>query len=233
MFRQGADGVHKERTGGQGGGPGFKRCHSSHPISLSRAQSACFVRERVCRMPGSVVGSKRIPTLKHAYYPKRARTHLPHLSATVLGAEKGILFSAYKMDLTSGDGRGTPNWRRETHTVGGGDGDGGKKKHRVADLELDVFYNPELHAYLGWEQQPQPWSVVTTMKYVGFPHFDRLWPPSSHKQHCKSKDAKYLHPEDVKVKWRFLTILRAISEQTKWPKGSIPCSIAMRSMCCV
>ena len=64
------------------------------------------------------------------------------------------------------------------------------------------------------------------MKYVGFPHFDRLWPPTSHEQHCKSRDAKYLHLEDVEVKWRFLTILRAISEQTKWPKGSIPRSIA-------
>ena len=28
------------------------------------------------------------------------------------------------------------------------------------------------------------------------------------------------------MRWRFLTILRAISEQTKWPKGSIPRSIA-------
>ena len=28
------------------------------------------------------------------------------------------------------------------------------------------------------------------------------------------------------MKWQFLTILRAISEQTKWPKGSIPRSIA-------
>ena len=64
------------------------------------------------------------------------------------------------------------------------------------------------------------------MKYVGFPHFDRLWPPTSYEQHCKSRDAKYLHLEDVEVKWRFLTILRAISEQTKWPKGSIPRSIA-------
>ena len=77
-----------------------------------------------------------------------------------------------------------------------------------------------------WEQQPPPWLVATAMKYVGFPHFDRLWPPTSHEQHCKSRDAKYLHLEDVEVKWRFLTILWAISEQTKWPKGSIPRSIA-------
>ena len=99
-------------------------------------------------------------------------------------------FQHIKMDLTSGDGRGTRNWRRATHAVGDGDGDGGKKKRRVADLELDIFHKPELRAYLGWEQQPQPWSVATAMKYVGFPHFDYIWPPSSPEQHCKSKDAK-------------------------------------------
>ena len=64
------------------------------------------------------------------------------------------------------------------------------------------------------------------MKHVGLPHFNRLWPPTSHEQHCKSRDAKYLHLEDVEVKWRFQTILQAISEQIKWPKGSIPRSIA-------
>ena len=125
------------------------------------------------------------------------------------------------MDLIGVDGRGTPNRRQAIYGARDGDGDGGKKKCRVADLELDVFHNSELRAYPGWEQQPQPWSIATAMKYVGFPHFDRLWPPSSHEQHCKS-----LHLEDVEVKWWFLTILRAISEQTKWPKGSIPHNIA-------
>ena len=129
------------------------------------------------------------------------------------------------MDLTGGAGRGTPNRRRAIYGAGDGDGDGGKKKCSRADLELDVFYNPELLAYSGWDQQPQPWSVATAMKYIRFPHFDHLWPPNSHEQHCKSKDAKYLHLEDVEVKWRFLTIFRAISEQIKWPKGSIPHSI--------
>ena len=103
---------------------------------------------------------------------------------------------------------------------------GARKSEEWWTMELDVFHNPELLAYPGWEQQPSPWSVATAMKYVGFPHFDRLWPPTSHEQHCKSRDAKYLHLEDVEVKWRFLTILQAISEQTKWPKGSIPRSIA-------
>ena len=51
---------------------------------------------------------------------------------------------------------------------------GGKKKCKVADLELEIFHNPYLRAYTGWEQQPQPWSIATAMKYVGFFHFDCL-----------------------------------------------------------
>ena len=53
-----------------------------------------------------------------------------------------------------------------------------------------------------------------------------MWPLSSYEQHCKSRHAKYLHLEDVEVKWQFLTILEAILEHSKWPKGSILCSIA-------
>ena len=129
------------------------------------------------------------------------------------------------MDLIGGDGRGTSNRRRATHAAGDDDGDGGKKKHRVVELQLEIFHNPKLRAYPGWEQQPQPWLVATAMKYVGFPHFNRLCPLNLHEQHYKSKDAKYLHLEDVEVEWRFLTILRAISEYSKWPKISIPRSI--------
>ena len=156
------------------------------------------------------MGSRKIPMLKHPYYPKCARTHLPCLSASVLGAEKGFLLLPYK------NGFKWWRWQRNAKPEASNpcrwywDGDGGKKKCRVADLELDVFHNRELCAYPGWEQQPQPWSVAIAMKYVGFPHFNRLWPPSSHEQHCKSKDEKYLHLEDMEVKWRFMTILRAI-----------------------
>ena len=73
------------------------------------------------------------------------------------------------MDLTRGDGRGMPNRRQATHAARDEDGDRGKKKRRVADLELDVFHNLDLLAYPGWEHQPQPWLVATAMKYVGFP----------------------------------------------------------------
>ena len=49
-----------------------------------------------------------------------------------------------------------------------------KEAHIEVDLELDVFYNPALRAYAGWENVLQPWSAETAMKYVNFSHFDRL-----------------------------------------------------------
>ena len=64
------------------------------------------------------------------------------------------------------------------------------------------------------------------MKFVNFAHFDRLWPESSHVAHCKAKDAKYNHIEDLEVKWRFLTILRGISNKERWPKNAIPKCVA-------
>ena len=91
--RGGADGAQQARTGGQAGGPGFKRPHSTRPVSLLGAQSACLVRARVRRVLGSAVGSSRIPRQIPVL---SARIHLPHLSASVLGAEKGILLSAIR-----------------------------------------------------------------------------------------------------------------------------------------
>ena len=81
------------RTSGRRGGPGFKRPHSTRPISLLGAQSACLVRARVHRVPESAVGSKRI---LNRTLVLSAWTHLPHLSASVLGAEKGILLLGNK-----------------------------------------------------------------------------------------------------------------------------------------
>ena len=75
-----------------------------------------------------------------------------------------------------------------------------KKARTEVDLELDIFYNPALRAYAGWENVPQPWTAETAMKFVNFTHFDRLWLESSHAVHCKAKDAKYSHIEDLEVK---------------------------------
>ena len=93
-------------------------------------------------------------------------------------------------------------------------------------MELDVFNNPTLRAYAGWKNLPQPWSTKTSMEYVNFAHFNCLWPESSYAAHCKAKDAKYNPNEDFEVKWRFLTILRGISNEKRWPKNAIPRCVA-------
>ena len=85
------------RTGRRAGGLGFKRPHSTRLGSLLGAQSACLVRAQVRRVPESVVGSNTIPRQTPVL---SAQTHLPRLSASVLGAENGILLFRYKNGFT-------------------------------------------------------------------------------------------------------------------------------------
>ena len=107
-------------------------------------------------------------------------------------------------------------------------GSGGHKSHlrKAAALEWDVYDDNTQKARAGWETVPQPWSAKTAMQYVGFPHFDRLWPRPCHERHCKAISASYIQLEDVEAKWRFLTILRSISNLDRWPKSAIPKSVA-------
>ena len=97
-----------EWTSGQAGGPGFKRPHSTRLGSLLGAQSACLVRARVHRVPGSVVGSSMIPRQTLVF---SARTLLLRLSASVLGVEKGILLFRYTNGFTQG------RWQRDAKST--------------------------------------------------------------------------------------------------------------------
>ena len=53
------------------------------------------------------------------------------------------------MKRIGGDERETLNRRRATHPTGDGNGDGGKKKRKMVDLQLKIFQNPQLRAYSG------------------------------------------------------------------------------------
>ena len=97
-----------ERTNGRASGPGFKRPHSTRLGSLLGTQSTCLVRARVRRVPGSAVGSSTIPRQTPVL---SARTHLPRLSASVLGAEKGILLFRYKNGFIQG------RWQRDAKST--------------------------------------------------------------------------------------------------------------------
>ena len=53
-----------------------------------------------------------------------------------------------------------------------GDGAQRKKVRNPAKCEWEIYDNPAARAYLGWENELQPWSATIAMKYIGFPHFD-------------------------------------------------------------
>ena len=58
---------------------------------------------------------------------------------------------------------------------------GGSRKHKkhgrkAAGLEWDVYDDDIQKARTGWENVQLLWSAKTAMQYVGFLHFDRLWP---------------------------------------------------------
>ena len=97
---------------------------------------------------------------------------------------------------------------------------------KPADPEWDIYNDLNQKARAGWELVQQPWSARTAMQYVGFCHFDRLWPRNSHERNCKAVSGSYMQLEDVEVKWRFLTILRNISTLDRWPRSAIPKSVA-------
>ena len=82
--------------------------YSTRLGSLLGAQSACLVRARVHRVPGSAVGSSTIPRRTPVL---SARTHLPRLSASVLGVEKGILLFRYKNGFIQG------RWQRDAKST--------------------------------------------------------------------------------------------------------------------
>lgn len=101
-----------------------------------------------------------------------------------------------------------------------------RTKRNPADLELGVYANRDLQAKEGWESVREPWTTDHAMEYIKFPHLDRWWPTELHFKHCAARAVTYTHINDVHVKWRFLEILRAISNLEKWPKNNIPRSIA-------
>ena len=82
----------------------------------------------------------------------------------------------------------------------GGSREAKKYQRKFAELEWDIYDDHIQKARTGWERVPQPWTANIAMQYVGFPHFDRLWPRPCHKIHCRSINANYNQLQDVETK---------------------------------
>jgi hypothetical protein len=54
---------------------------------------------------------------------------------------------------------------------------------------------------------------------------DRMWPRECHAKNIEIKSASWCDLVDIKVKWKFLIILRAISNSDRYARNIIPVSI--------
>jgi hypothetical protein len=56
---------------------------------------------------------------------------------------------------------------------------------------------------------------------------DRMWPRECHAKNIETKSASWCDLVDIKVKWRFLSILRAILNSDRYARNIIPVSIVL------
>jgi hypothetical protein len=54
---------------------------------------------------------------------------------------------------------------------------------------------------------------------------DRMWPRQCHTKNIETKNASWYDLVDIEMKWRFLTILQAISNSDRYARNIIPVSI--------
>jgi hypothetical protein len=103
-----------------------------------------------------------------------------------------------------------------------------KNPHRWGKKEvmnMELYDDHSILAELGWQDAEQPWSSSTALQYMKLAFSDRMWPRQCHAKNIETKSASWCDLIDIKVKWRFLTILRAISNSDRYARNIIPVSI--------
>jgi hypothetical protein len=96
-------------------------------------------------------------------------------------------------------------------------------KREVMNIEL--YDDHSILAKPGWQDVEQPWSSSTALQYVKLAFSDRMWPRECYAKNIERKSASWCDLVDIEVKWRFLTILRAISNSDCYARNIIPVSI--------
>jgi hypothetical protein len=92
-------------------------------------------------------------------------------------------------------------------------------------MNMELYNDHSILAELGWQDAEQPWSSNTALQYVKLAFSDRMWPRECHVRNIERKSASWCDLVDIEVKWRFLTILRAISNSDRYARNIIPVSI--------
>jgi hypothetical protein len=108
----------------------------------------------------------------------------------------------------------------------------GEKKnlHRRGKKEvmnMELYDDHSILVEPGWQVAEQPWSSSTALQYVKLVFSDRMWPRECHAKNIEIKSASWCDLVDIKVKWKFLIILRAISNSDRYARNIIPVSIVL------
>jgi hypothetical protein len=92
-------------------------------------------------------------------------------------------------------------------------------------MNMELYDDHSILAKPGWQAAEQPWSSSTAYQYVKLAFLDIMWPRECHAKNIETKSASWCDLVDIEVKWRFLTILRAISNSDRYARNIIPVSI--------
>jgi hypothetical protein len=103
-----------------------------------------------------------------------------------------------------------------------------KNPHRRGKKEvmnMELYDDHSILAEPGWQVAEQSWSSSTALQYVKLAFSDRMWPRKCHAKNIETKSASWCDLINIEVKWRFLTILRAILNSDHYARNIIPASI--------
>jgi hypothetical protein len=92
-------------------------------------------------------------------------------------------------------------------------------------MNMELYDDHSILAEPGWHDAEQPWSSSTALRYVKLAFSDTMWPRQCYTKNIETKSASWCDLVDIEVKWRFLTILRAISNSDRYAQNIIPVSI--------
>jgi hypothetical protein len=92
-------------------------------------------------------------------------------------------------------------------------------------MNMELYDDHSILAESGWQAAEEPWSSNIALQYVKFAFSDRMWPRECHAKNVETKSAPWCDLIDIEVKWRFVTILRAISNSDRYAQNMIPVSI--------
>jgi hypothetical protein len=85
------------------------------------------------------------------------------------------------------------------------------KRGKKEVMNMELYDDHSILAEPGWQIAEQPWSSSIALQYVKLAFSDKMWPRECHAKNIETKSASWCDLIDIEVKWRFLTILRVIS----------------------